>query len=195
MCALCRIRKECPVMHDAYPDYEYKRITDITLDDLYNMGAKAVAVDLDNTTVLDSTLHAPGGVKEWLGMVRGAGFPVIIITNTYPIRAWMLSRKFGKLPWISFAEKPNTGAFFKAAKMLQVNVEDIVMIGDRLFKDVMGANKAGCISVKVDPFEPEKLFAKKLRRERKKEDEYLAKRRKERNAENRRFSRKTEKNK
>ncbi len=180
-------------MPDAYPDYEYKRITDITLDDLRNMGAKAVAVDLDNTTVLDSTLHAPGGVKEWLQTVRAAGFPVIIISNTYPIRAWMLSKKFGKLPWISFAEKPNTAAFFKASKMLGVKVEDMAMIGDRLFTDVMGANKAGAISIKVDPFEPEKLFAEKFRKERKKEREYLEKRRKERNAENRRFSRKSEK--
>ena len=182
-------------MHDAYPDYEYKRITDITISDLYNMGAKAVAIDLDNTTVLDSTLHAPGGVKEWLQNVRAAGFPVIIISNTYPIRAWLLSKKFGNLPWISFAEKPNTSAFFKAAKMLNIDVEDMVMIGDRLFKDVMGANKAGCISVKVDPFEPEKLFAKKLRRERKKEDEYLEKRRKERNGENHRFGKKLERHK
>ncbi len=182
-------------MHDAYPDYEYKRITDITLDDLYNMGAKAVAVDLDNTTVLDSTLHAPGGVKEWLQTVRAAGFPVIIISNTYPIRAWMLSKKFGKLPWISMADKPHTSAFFKAAKMLNIDVSDMVMIGDRLFTDVMGANKAGAISVKVEPFEPEKLFAAKFRRERKKEHEYLEKRRKERHAENRRFGRKSEKNK
>lgn len=182
-------------MHDAYPDYEYKRITDITIEDLYKMGAKAVAVDLDNTTVLDSTLHAPGGVKEWLRDVRAAGFPVIIISNTYPIRAWLLSKKFGRLPWISFAEKPNTGAFFKAAKRLHVNVEDMAMIGDRLFTDVMGANKAGAISIKVDPFEPEKLFAKKFRKERKKEHDYLEKRRKERNGENRIFSRKAERKK
>lgn len=182
-------------MHDAYPDYEYKRITDITIEDLHNMGAKAVAVDLDNTTVLDSTLRAPGGVKEWLQNVRAAGFPVIIISNTYTIRAWMLSKKFGKLPWISMADKPHTGAFFKASKMIGVPVEDIAMIGDRLFADVMGANKAGAISIKVDPFAPEKLFAKKFRKERKKEHEYLEKRRKERNAENRRFSRKPEKNK
>ena len=182
-------------MHDAYPDYEYKRITDITVEDLHSMGARAVAVDLDNTTVLDSTLHPPGGVREWLQTIRQAGFPVIIISNTYPIRAWLLSKKFGRLPWISFAGKPNTSAFFKAAKMLQVEVEDIAMIGDRLFTDVMGANKAGAISVKVNPFKPEKLFAERFRRERKKEHEYLEKRRRERHGENHIFGRKTERNK
>lgn len=182
-------------MHDAYPDYEYKRITDITIDDLHNMGAKAVAVDLDNTTVLDSTMHAPGGVKEWLNNVRQAGFPVIIISNTYAIRAWLLSKKFGKLPWISFAEKPHTAAFFKAAKILNVDISELAMVGDRLFTDVMGANKAGAISIKVDPFEPEKLFAEKFRKERKKEREYMEKRRKERNAENRSFIRKPERRK
>lgn len=182
-------------MHDAYPKYEYARITDITLQDLRMMGAKAVAVDLDNTTVLDSTMHAPGGVKEWLRDVRAAGFPVIIISNTYTIRAWWLSKKFGKLPWISMADKPHTSAFFKAAKMLNVDVSEIAMIGDRLFTDVMGANKAGAISIKVEPFEPEKLFAEKFRKERKKEREYLEKRRKERNAENHSFIRNTSRKK
>lgn len=182
-------------MNDAYPQYEYKRITDITVEDLRKMGAKAVAIDLDNTTVLDSTLHAPGGVREWLRDVRFSGFPVIIISNTYPIRAWMLSKKFGKLPWISMADKPHTSAFFKAAKMLNVDVSELAMIGDRLFTDVMGANKAGAISVKVEPFEPEKLFAEKFRKERKKEHEYLEKRRKERNAENRSFIRNTSRQK
>lgn len=182
-------------MHDAYPQYEYNRITDITLEDLRNMGAKAVAVDLDNTTVLDSTMHSPGGVREWLRDVRAAGFPVIIISNTYPIRAWWLSKKFGRLPWISMADKPHTSAFFKAAKMLRVEVNELAMIGDRLFTDVMGANKAGAISIKVEPFAPEKLFAEKFRKERKKEREYMEKRRKEKNAENRRFIRKPERKK
>ena len=85
--------------------------------------------------------------------------------------------------------------FFKAAKILNVDISELAMIGDRLFTDVMGANNAGAISIKVDPFEPEKLFAEKFRKERKKEREYMEKRRKERNAENRSFIRKPERRK
>ena len=82
----------------------------------------------------------------------------------------------GKIPYIAMANKPHTKAIRKAAEILKVDVSRIAMIGDRLFTDVMAANKAGAISVKVEPIEEEKLFARYFRKEREKERKYLSNR-------------------
>lgn len=165
-------------MSDAYPQYEFQRITDITVEDIGRMGAKAVAIDLDNTTVFDSSFRFPRGVKDWVHGIRDAGIPMIILSNTYTFRAWILAQKLGGLDWLSMADKPHTEGYRRAAEILGVDVSEIAMIGDRLFTDVMGANKAGAISVKVEPFEPEKLLAGHYRRVRAQERAYLERRKK-----------------
>lgn len=157
----------------AYPDYNFKKITDITVEDLNRMGAKAIAVDLDNTTVKDASFHLSHEVKEWVEEMRAAGFKFIIVTNTFNFRAKFLSEKMGGVPYEAEAKKPHTKALRTAAKTIGVDVSQIAMIGDQLFTDVFAANKAGAISIKVEPFEKEKLFASYWKKVRGKEKAYI----------------------
>ncbi|MBR3438568.1 MAG: YqeG family HAD IIIA-type phosphatase [Clostridia bacterium] len=157
---------------NAYPKYQFRRITDITVEDLRKMGAKAVAVDLDNTTVIDSSYKLPEETRKWIETVREAGIQVIIISNTWFTRAWYLGKKMG-VPFIAPAHKPHTRAIRKAAKMLDVKLENIAMIGDQLFTDIISANKAGAISIRVEPMEKEKLFAGHFKKVRAREREYM----------------------
>lgn len=158
----------------AYPDYRFERITDITADDLRKMNASAVALDLDNTTVKDASYHLSHKVREWIDSIKAEGFKVIIVSNTYPVRALYLAEKMGGVPYISFARKPHTKALRKAAEKLEVPVERIAMIGDRLFTDIAAANKSGAISIKVEPMGNEKFFTTHYIHERKREEEYLS---------------------
>lgn len=160
-------------MANAVPRYEFEKITDIAVDDLRAMGAKAVGIDLDNTTVKDASFKIISGVREWVRGVLSAGIPVIIITNTYSLRARIMAKRLGGLPWLAMSDKPKTGNFYKAAKKLGIDVSELVMIGDRVFEDCKGANAAGAISVRVKPYGPDILLAKKFREIRKKEIEYL----------------------
>lgn len=137
--------------NNAYPDYNFQRVEDITPEDIRKMGAKAVAVDLDDTTVKDASFHLPRSSRAWAKDMQDAGIPVIIVTNTYPIRAYILSIKMGRVPYISFARKPHSRPIRKAAEKLGLKPEEIAMIGDTLFKDMLAANRAGAISVKVEP--------------------------------------------
>ncbi len=143
------MKKNTSLITDSMPKYFYDSITDITAEDIFSMGGKAVGIDLDNTTVYDSTLTLFPGVKKWLEDIHSSGLPVIIVTNTYNIRAKLISKKLGGLPFIANAAKPGTDCFLKAASAVGVNISEFVMIGDQLFTDVQGANKAGAISVRV----------------------------------------------
>ncbi len=134
---------------NSLPQFFYDSITDITPEDIFRMGGTAVGIDLDNTTVYDSTLRLFPGVKEWLERIQAAGLPVVIVTNTYTVRARMIAKKMGSLPFIANADKPDVSCFKKAVKITDTDIPGFVMIGDQLFTDVQGANNAGAISVYV----------------------------------------------
>ncbi len=141
--------KDTSINSNSIPKYFYDSITDITPEDIKKMGGKAVGIDLDNTTVYDSTLQLFKGVKKWLSDMKKAGIPVVIVTNTYEIRARLIAKKMG-LPYISDANKPERACFDRACEMAGgVGLAEFVMIGDQLFTDVQGANNAGAISVRV----------------------------------------------
>lgn len=143
------MKKNTGLETNSVPQYFFDKITDITPEDIFNMGGTAVGIDLDNTTVYDSTLTLFNGVNEWLKDIRKAGIPVVIVTNTYTIRAKMIAKKMGNLPFIANADKPDTNCFSKAVGITKTDISGFVMIGDQLFTDVQGANNSGAISVLV----------------------------------------------
>ncbi len=143
------MKKTTGLNTNSLPKFFFDSVTDISPDDIFRMGGDAVGIDLDNTTVYDSTLQLFPGVEEWLKRIKAAGIPVIIVTNTYNIRAKLIAGKMGGLPYIANADKPKTECFRKAAQAVKTDIARFVMIGDQLFTDVQGANNAGAISVRV----------------------------------------------
>lgn len=161
-------------MERAMPKYIFDRIEDITVDDLKKMGAEAVGIDLDNTTVTDASYRAKDGINDWIESVRSSGIPVIIVSNTYHFRAKFFSKKF-RVPYFAMSNKPKSKNIIRAAEKTDVPIEKFAMIGDQLFADVLGANNCGAISVWVRPFMKEKVFAGKFAKRRQREREFCKK--------------------
>lgn len=161
-------------MHIALPKQRYSSILDISPDELRKIGAKALAFDLDNTTVYDSSYRIYRGCLEWVQAMKNAGFPIMIITNTHTRRAKKLAKIFD-VDYIGPARKPAIEGFLEAARRMNVNISELAMIGDQLFKDIEGANRAGAISIWVRPFMTEKLLYFYYKKIRKKEKALFAK--------------------
>ena len=136
---------------EAFPDYYYRSILDITPRDIRLMGAKAVAVDLDNTAAEFGSFHLIDGMKEWTEKMTESGIKVIIISNTWISRAYILSRQMGSVAFIPMSLKPLTFSFRIASRILGVDVSETAMIGDKMSSDILAANRAGSIAVKVQP--------------------------------------------
>ncbi len=155
------------------PQYFFDKLTDITADDLKKIGVKAVALDIDNTTAYDSVLTLIPGVQKWVKDIAKAGFPMIIISNTYPLRAKLISKKLGGLPYIANAKKPDTKNILRGAETVGVKISEMCLIGDQLFTDIRGANEAGAISIRVRPQRTEYFLFFRYKILRKQENEYL----------------------
>lgn len=144
-------------MNSAMPRYRFKSVLDITIDDLHKMGAKAIALDIDNTICNDGRSKYIDGLPEWLKAVQNAGFKVMIITNAIGKRPRKVADSLG-LKFLSAARKPKTHKLLTGAEMLGVKINEMAMIGDQIFADIMAANRCGAIPVLVDALKGETRF-------------------------------------
>lgn len=159
-------------MHEAIPNYYFYRAADVSAKFLKSIGIEAVGIDLDNTAVFDMTPTPLPGVKEWLQSLRDAGFKLVFISNTNNLRAKFISRKFS-IKCFALARKPSPKKILAGLNYTGVSPDKFAFIGDQLFYDIVAANRAGVVSIKVDPTSPEILFASKFRRRREKEREFI----------------------
>lgn len=155
------------------PKYRFKSVLDISVEDLHKMGARAVALDIDNTICNDGKENYIDGLEDWLDEVQKSGIKVMIISNAMPRRPKNISKRLG-LPYLCMARKPKADKLIKGAKMMGVKIGELAMIGDQIFADIKAANGCGAIPVLVDALEGETRFPIFYANRRRKEKPVLA---------------------
>lgn len=156
-------------MSTQMPKYRFRRLADITADDLRKMGVLGVGLDVDNTTAFDSSNELIEGVAEWVQKIRAEGFPMVIVSNGFKRRVKPVADQLG-LDYIPFSIKPLPFGYLRAARRMRIPVGKMAFVGDQLITDIRGANLSGAVSVYVDPARKEerlvKLFMKRRVNER-----------------------------
>jgi HAD superfamily phosphatase (TIGR01668 family) len=139
------------------PKEYHKSIFEIDLDKLQQKGYRAIMLDLDNTMVRWNHPDPTPGLVDWLGQVKAKGFAACIVSNNKGPRVSEFAAKVG-IPFISNASKPRRKGFREAMARLGVAPEQTVVIGDQIFTDVLGGNRAGAYSILVVPIDPREFF-------------------------------------
>ncbi|MDR2940626.1 MAG: YqeG family HAD IIIA-type phosphatase [Clostridiales bacterium] len=129
--------------------YEYlNSIFDIDYAKLYDKGYRGLIFDIDNTLVHhggDSTEEVNALFKK----VHSTGFKTVLLTNNDEVRVQRFIRGIDTL-YICDADKPDTRNYLKALKVMGINKEEAVCVGDQIFTDILGANRSGIASILVD---------------------------------------------
>jgi len=68
------------------------------------------------------------------------------------------------IPAISNAVKPRKKAFKQGLKILDISNNEVALIGDQIFTDILGGNRMGFQTILVDPLNKEEFFTTKLMR-------------------------------
>lgn len=146
-----------------YPNAYLKNVKEITIDFLNKNNIKALILDVDNT-LIDFNKKMLDGVEEWCKNLKKQGIKLFIVSNSNKkTKVEMVAKKL-ELPYINFATKPFKRGFKKAAKMLQEKNENIAVVGDQIFTDVIGANRCKMFSILVEPIEKKDLLVTKIKR-------------------------------
>ena len=106
----------------------------------------------------------PKGTIEWVNELKKNGIKFFIVTNTNKKKKVEEISKKLEIKYIYFAKKPLKSGLIKAKKRLQEKPENIAVVGDQLFTDVLGGNRCKMFSILVDPIAERDIWITRLKR-------------------------------
>ncbi|YCA42967.1 YqeG family HAD IIIA-type phosphatase [Bacillus sp. JZ8] len=146
------------------PDQHVKSVFEIKPEDLKERGVKGIITDLDNTLVEWDRPDATPNLIEWFENMQQHNIQVTIVSNNVEKRVRLFSDPLG-IPFIYKARKPMGRAFKKAIRNMDVNRNEIVVIGDQLMTDVLGGNRMKLYTILVVPVAQTDGFFTKFNRQ------------------------------
>ena len=145
------------------PDCHLNNIFEIDVDNLQERGIKGIITDMDNTLVSWSDRTVYPKLEQWFTDLKARGFKLFIVSNNSRDRGSLLARDLD-IPAIWYAVKPRRSAFRKAIKHMQLSPEEVAVVGDQIFTDVLGGNRLGLYTILVTPISEKEFFWTKLMR-------------------------------
>ena len=135
-----------------YPDIYLKKVEDITPELLTEKKIKALILDVDNT-LIDMKEQVSETIVQWAMNLRGHGFKLYILSNTNKKeKVKAVANKLG-IPYKNFAKKPLKSGFLKVKEELKEKEEQIAVVGDQIFTDIIGGNRCNMFTILVDPID------------------------------------------
>jgi len=138
-------------------------LLDIPLAELQSQNIKAFILDLDNTITEWNSNHIREEIGDWFKSILAQDFKACILSNNGEGRVVQVAQSLG-IPFISRAQKPRRGAFLRAVSLMGVKPEETAVIGDQIFTDVLGGNRAGLFTILVVPIARREFVGTKFSR-------------------------------
>lgn len=146
-----------------YPDLYCDSIRHIDLAKLKEQGIKGIILDIDNTLVPMHSMDADENAISWIKELKDTGFVVCILSNATEKRVLRFNKNIDVIA-IHRAYKPAGKAFLKAANQMGLEPESIAMVGDQIFTDIHGGNKANMYTILVKPIDKKEILFVRLKR-------------------------------
>lgn len=130
-------------------DYEAKTVFEINYDELKNQGIKVIAFDLDSTVMKSKSGVFDEQTQQLFENLK-KDFSLIIISNNSNPEYISKAVNQVDFPVIGNAHKPCTKASKEFLREHGINVNDMVMVGDRPLTDILFGKMLGCKTILVD---------------------------------------------
>ena len=132
-----------------FPSEDYDSAYDIDFYAYYNKGYRGILFDVDNTLVEHGqpvTIRA----IELFARLREAGFKTCIISNNKEYRVKPLADAVESY-YVYKAGKPAARGYIEGMEHMGTSGSTTLFVGDQIFTDILGANRAGIHSILVKP--------------------------------------------
>ena len=135
-----------------YPKEYVDSTYEIDFKALYNKGYRGVLFDIDNTLVPHG-FPADERAKKLFKDLKEIGFCTCLISNNKEPRVRPFALEVDS-PYIFDAHKPSVKNYKKAMEVMGTDITNSLFVGDQLFTDVYGANRADMHTILVKPIHP-----------------------------------------
>lgn len=146
-----------------YPRDYFKSVTEISYEYLKNNNIKALILDVDNT-LIDYDKNLSIEVIKWVENLKKKNIKMYILSNSNKKEKIKAVAEKLNLAYIFFGMKPFKRGFKKIQKKLNIDNENIAVVGDQIFTDVLGANRMKMYSILVEPIMEKDILVTLLKR-------------------------------
>lgn len=155
-------------MKNCYPDKQYAKVTEITIEELNALGVKGLILDIDNTLTVSDHPEVSPEVKQWLNFLKCHFIKLAVVSNNKRERVEPFARSLGVMYFFR-SMKPFKKGLRQAQKMFHLDAAQIAVVGDQIYTDVLGAKRCGMKALLVQPIQLETgaFFRLKRKMERK----------------------------
>lgn len=145
-----------------YPNVYLDSTYEIDFEQYYQDGYRAIIFDIDNTLVP----HGAPADQRAIALFKrlhALGYQTMMLSNNKEPRVKMFCDAVDA-EYIYKAGKPNPANYREAMKRMHTDEKNTLFVGDQIFTDVWGANKAGIYSILVKPIHPKEEIQIVLKR-------------------------------
>ena len=133
------------------PDLILERsVLSLTPDILRQYQLKGLVLDVDETLVPMKVSEATTELRHWVEQIRLVAALWLVSNNLSEKRISGIAQSLN-LPYILGAVKPSRRKLRQAVVAMNLPVEQVAMVGDRLFTDVLAGNRLGMFTILVEP--------------------------------------------
>lgn len=126
-------------------------IFDLSGSALAARGITLLLADLDNTLVPYGVPLPTDEVRAWNAELNAAGVTLFVLSNNRHANRPRVFCEALDIPFIGHAGKPKAGSFLKAMERMGASPEQTAIVGDQIFTDILGGNRAGVTTILVRP--------------------------------------------
>lgn len=152
-----KLKKEREKMKKLYPNIYLKKVEDITIETLIKNKIKLLILDVDNT-LIDYYKNLSENIIKWTKEMKGQGIKLYILSNTNNEQKVEKVAQTLHIPYKHFAMKPLKRGFKYIQKETNIKPENIAVVGDQIFTDVLGGNRSKMFTILVDPIDAQKDY-------------------------------------
>ena len=146
-----------------YPNAHFNNVREITINFLQNNKINALILDVDNT-LIDYDKNLSEDTIEWAENLKKNKIKLYILSNTNKKeKVKEVARKL-QIEYIYFAKKPLKSGFRNVQKILNEEPENIGVVGDQIFTDVVGGNRCKMFTILVEPIAEKDIWITLIKR-------------------------------
>ena len=146
-----------------YPNAHLNNVREITTNFLQNNKINALILDVDNT-LIDYDKNLPEETIEWAKELKSNNIKLYILSNTNKKeKVKTVAEKLG-IEYMYFAKKPLKSGFKKVQEKLKEPSQNIAVVGDQIFTDIVGGNRCKMFTILVEPIAEKDIWITMVKR-------------------------------
>ena len=146
-----------------YPKEHFKNVREITIDYLRKNKIKALILDVDNT-LIDYDKNLDEETIIWAEELKEKGIKLYILSNSNKKEKVQTVAEKLNIKYEYFGKKPLKSGFKKVQQKLQEKPENIGVVGDQIFTDILGGNRCKMFTILVEPIAEKDIWITLLKR-------------------------------